>query len=66
MKPNKDFPTVFTDDDGNHMVMNTDGSILRAILFTRVHDEVGQLPTVIIKCICNIAKDKDEAKKIYE
>jgi hypothetical protein len=66
LKINKTIPTVFCDEDRRHSIMNPDGSILKGVVFTRTHDEALEMPTCIIKIICNIAKDEKEALEFYK
>lgn len=63
---NGKWPTVFTDDFGDHSIMTPKGEVLRGIVLTRVTDECDTFPVVMVKMLCNIAKDYDDAIAKYE
>jgi hypothetical protein len=64
-KYNKEWPTVFTDDFGNHSIMTPKGEVLNGVVLTRVTDDCEAFPEVMVKMFCNIAKDHEDAMSKY-
>lgn len=40
--------------DGKHMIRTPKGEIIQGLIFTRVHDEVDEFPTVLVKMFCRL------------
>lgn len=69
MPPKKMLPgasVVFTDPNGQHMVMLQDGSVMQAVISTEVMDAVNERAKVTILAFCNLATDEEHAKQIIE
>lgn len=64
-KFDKNLPTVYTNDNGQHMVMMPNGSIL-PVWATTVRDETGEAPMLTAELRVNLAKDKEDALEKYK
>lgn len=64
-KFNKDWPTVIC-ETGMHLIVMPNGDHLKGLIMTRVTDDDGDFPQVLLKAFCNIAKDHEDAMRKYK
>lgn len=50
---------------GQHFLVMPSGEVVPGIYLTRVMDEAGEIPQVLVKMYVNIASSQQEAKELY-
>lgn len=52
--------------NGQHHIILPNGEVVPGVYLTRVMDEAGEIPHVLVKMYVNIASSQQEAKELYQ
>ena len=64
-KFNKNWPTIISNEHGQHLLITPKGEILQGTIKTVVTDNDGDYSTCTATTFCNIAKDETDAVLKY-